>query len=175
MPFTHDNLARTAGLLLGLGAVAIALLSWQVSRPGTPGLDLSMVASPSVPLSVSPQSGFLSAADMRPGTGSAAARARLKVQNHGQRPAHLSLRAVGSSHQLARTLQVSVSSGGAVLYRGPVAGLHDWSPPRGLVPGGQERALDVRAWIPSSVHHGYQRRIENLNLQLLAVAAGPRA
>jgi hypothetical protein len=174
MPLTHDNLARTAGLLIGLGAVAIALLSWQVSRSGTPGLDLSMVASPSVPLSVSPQSGFLSASDMRPGTGSASAQGRLKVVNGGQRPAHVSLRAVGSSRDLAQTLQVSVSGGGAVLYRGPVAGLRNWSTPRGIVPGGQARTLDVRAWLPRSARHGYQRRIENLNLQLLAVAAGPR-
>jgi hypothetical protein len=170
-----DNFARTAGLLVGLGAVAIALLSWQVSRPGTPGLDLTMVATPSVPLSVSPQTGFISASDMRPGTSRASAHGRVTVRNNGRGPAHLSLKAVGASPEVARVLQVSITSSGYVLYRGSMAGLRSWSTPRGLLPGGARHTLDVQLSLPDSARRGYQRRIEDLHLQFLATSAAPQA
>jgi len=173
--FLTDNFARTAGLLIGLGAVTVALLSWQVSRPGTPGMDLTMVATPSVPLSVSPQQGFLNASDMRAGTKSGAAHSRFTVRNDGKRAAHISLRAAGASPEVARVLQVSVTSSGYVMYRGSVAGLRNWSTPRGFLPGGREHPLDVRVWLPDSARRASQRQIEDISLQLLAIAAGPRA
>jgi hypothetical protein len=165
------NTARIAGLLIGLGAVVVALLAWQVSRPGTPGLDLVVVNTPSVGLKTSPEGPIVNAADMRPRTDSAQATGRLSVLNQRGVAADVRVRALASDSKLNSLLRVKLTAGETTVFAGTLGQLRDYTAQSFRLAPHQRRDLRVRAWLPDSAAAGYQRRIDNVNLQLLYARA----
>jgi hypothetical protein len=159
------TLVRAAGLLVGLGLAALAVLSWRVPAQGTPlGADLAFVAAPSGEFELSPIGRFLSARSLAPG-GSAAS-GELRVRN--QTGATLALRpgAVPSTRELDRLVMVDLSVRGRPLYRGRLGGLRGGGRNRFRLASGATTTLSARAWIPGDAGPGWRGRIVDVQLEL---------
>jgi len=166
MPWTRPtNLVRVAGLLLGLGLAALAVLSWRVPAQGGPlGADLSFVATGSGELELSPADRFLSARSLTPGAG--AAEGQLLARNQTGGLLELTPRALPSTRELDRLVMVELSAKGRPIYRGRLGGLRRGSRDPVRLASGASASLSVRAWIPRDSGAGWRGRIVDVQLDL---------
>jgi hypothetical protein len=156
---------RAAGLLVGLGLAALAVLSWRVPAQGTPlGADLAFVAAPSGELDLSPGGRFLSARSLSPGAHPASGELRVRNQTGGALA--LRPRALPSTRELDRLVMVDLSVGPRRLYRGRLGGLRGDSRHRFRLASGAAATLSAQVWIPSDAGPGWRGRIADVQLEL---------
>jgi hypothetical protein len=131
-----------------------------------------MVSTPSVGISSSPQGPLVNAADMRPGTGSAETTGRLAVRNQHSTSSDVRIQAQASDHHLDSILRVELTAAGRSVFTGTLGQLRNATTGSFRLAPHQRSDLHIRAWLPTSASAGYQRRIENINLQLVASKVG---
>jgi hypothetical protein len=156
---------RAAGLLVGLGLAALAVLSWRIPAQHTPlGADVAFLATPSGELELSPNGRFLSARSLSPG--GRAASGELRVRNQTGRALAVRPRALPSTRELDQLVVVELSAGPQRLYRGRLGGLRGPSRHRFRLASGGSTTLSTRVWIPRDVGPGWRGRIADVQLEL---------
>ena len=78
------------------------------------------------------------------------------------------MRARPSNRDLDRLLVVTVGAGGRRLFRGPLGELRSPTRRTVLLAAGKSAPLTVSARLPAGVRTGYEARIEDLTLELVA-------
>jgi hypothetical protein len=159
-----DRSARLAGILLGVGLAAVALVAWRVPRgERTLGADVRMEALQTGPVGVAPLQPFLAKPSLLPG---AAVSGSVTLRNQTGVPLALRLRALPSTRDLNRMLVVKVSAGARALYDGSLEGLRTSGTGPLRLRSGQAQRVQVRASLPASLKSGYQGRIVDITLQI---------
>jgi len=167
----HVGIAKIAsGVAFATGVVAagLAVHGWSVARGSAmPGADVRITAARSDSIAVTP--GELAKSDLTPSS-SRALRGSLVLLNATGGALAVRLRADTHDADLDHVLFVRLSAGGARLFSGPLAALHEAS--RSLTIARHARTpVSVRAWIPASVRTGYQARAETVQLSFLTKPA----
>jgi hypothetical protein len=160
---SSKRIARLAGILLGVGLAAVALLSWRV--PGgerTLGADVRFEALQTGPVGVAPIRPFVSTPSLLPGK---EVSGNVTLRNQTGVPLALRLRALPSTPGLDTALHVRMSTGSKILYGGPLSGLRSGSQALRLR-SGQASPVALRASLPAALDSGYQRRIVDVSLQI---------
>src|SRR5215467_9144819 len=150
---SNKQLARIAGILLGVCLAAVALLSWRVQGgERTLGADVRFEALQTGPVGVAPIQPFVSTPSLLPGKETAG---KVTLRNQTGVPLALRLRALPSTPDLDTALRVRMSAGAKTLYDGPLSGLRTGSQPLRLA-SGRIAPVQVEASIPAEVRSGYQ-------------------
>jgi hypothetical protein len=150
------------GLLLVAGVLVWATHAWAVPRgDGTVGSDVTFITGPTGELAV-PGGPFVRGIDLRPGA--APAVGTVPVRNQTGEALAVTVRALPSIGDLDPLLMVDVTAGSQAVYRGPLSGLVIGSNVPFRLASGQTRVLSMRAWLPGSVHDGYQQRIDDVTV-----------
>ncbi|MGD9736552.1 MAG: hypothetical protein AB7V58_13260 [Solirubrobacterales bacterium] len=171
-PSAHRNLARGAGVLLGVGLAAFLLLS---SRPGAAGSPLAatvrVAVAPTGELEISPAppQPALVAPSLRPGGERAAGGFGLRNQT-GSGLA-VALKAEANSSALNGLLRVRVGVGGRQVADTTLEGLRR-RPLRLRLDSGQGTHLRLEAWLPKDVLGGYEGRLVTVSLVPKATRLG---
>ncbi|MEX2196213.1 MAG: hypothetical protein WD844_13085 [Thermoleophilaceae bacterium] len=164
-----DGWARTIGACLGAGLAVAALASARVpAGAGELGLDLTVAATATGELGVTPPGPAIRVAGMRPGSG--AATGTVAVRNQTGRRRALRLRALPSSAEVDRALRVRASAGGAVLYDGELGGMRRWTSRAIELGSGATATLTLRAWLPEGATR-WAGRIVDVPLELTTEGA----
>ena len=164
------------GLLIGVTAVALALLSWRVPRgSGALETELAFFAVASGELEVSPAGSFAYRRGLRPSRPADGLSGRLDVRNQTGRPLRVRLRAPADRPSLDELLHVEAVAGDAVLFRGRLALLRTWTRRSFELAAGERRAVTVRAWVPTAARRPYAGRMATLNVEFQTTASSPRA
>jgi hypothetical protein len=163
-PSAQRNLARTAGVLLGL-TLAVTLLL--VSRPGAAGVGapaaVSVAVAPAGELEVvpPPPQPALEVRSLRPG-GPRASGAFL-IRNQTGEDLDVTLRADVNSTALNGLLEVRVRSGGRLLSESTLESLRV-RPLQLRLASGQRTRLSLEAWLPEQVLSGYEGALVDITL-----------
>lgn len=167
IPLNENTAARALGLAAGV-VVAVALLSvWRVpTAPTGAGAAVSFTASPSGELAVSQGEAFLKAPALIPSSPSGGASAPIVVTNQSPIALAVQMRALPETDELDEALQVKVSAGDAVVYRGPLGGLRAWSSRVLVFASGASQAVTVGTWIPLTARSGWRGQRVDVSLQL---------
>jgi hypothetical protein len=173
-PNFHNNIARTAGALLGLG---LALAFLVTARPGANASPLPaairVAMAPTGELAVTPAfpRPVLSADALLPGR--RPAHSSFLLRNQTSSPLAIGLRATASSTALDGSLRLKLTAGGKPLADTTLQGMKQGIPGLDLSSGEQSR-LRLTAWIPSDVLSGYEGRRVNVSLVPAVRIAGGR-
>ena len=136
--------ARIAGLLAGLGLVAIlAVQAWVVpgaTGPAAASVDLRAV--PTGEVGVEPEGPVLDRSAVVPG--GPAVRGTLRLMNRTAGPRLVRARVAGGDPELARVLVVTLTARGRVVFRGPLERLESAI----ALPRGGSADVDVAVRIP---------------------------
>jgi hypothetical protein len=166
-----DKLARRVGAVIGLAAVAVALLSWRIPAASeTLGADVRLVATPPGELATEPAGAFASGRALEPGSG--AARGSLELSNLAGRRLVVRPRLLPSSRDLDRLLRVRLTARGRTLADGSLGQLRTWSRRGVAVSSGGHARIEARAWLPRRTRRGYAGRSIDVAVELRAVPAG---
>jgi hypothetical protein len=162
--------SRLLGLTLGIGLAVLLMISWRIpGGSGHLGADVSLVAIPPGELVVSSDNRFAAARDLEPGRGEA--RGTLGVRNIAGRAQTVRVRALPSTRDLDRLLQLELRAGGRVIARGPVGDLRRFG--RAFtIPSDRSTRLEARAWLPGSAGGGWRGRIADVTLDFSAKSVG---
>ena len=167
-PKIDRHLARLA-FIAGL-AVAVALvLGWRVPPgSGALGLELRLVVNSTGELGVAPAGQIAGRNDLQPRSSHDRLGGGTTVTNQTARGLRVSVRARPSSRDLDDRLVVTVGAGGRRLFRGPLGELRSPTRRSVLLAAGSSAPLTVSARLPARVRTGYEARIEDLTLELIA-------
>jgi hypothetical protein len=169
----HVGIAKIApglAFVFGVAAAALAIHSWGV-RGGTaaPGADVRITAARSDSIAATTE-GSLARNDLTPSAASHGLRGSLELFNATGRPLSVRLRADTPDADLDHVLFLRLSSGGARLFSGPLAALHEGSASVTLASHART-PVSVQAGIPASAGTGYQARAEAVSLSFLTKPA----
>lgn len=167
---------RPAGLVLGLGLVAVLLLGWRV--PGgdaAPGASVSVTVNRTGELDVQPAGRLLHVRDMVPGDPARAAVARWELRNATGMRLAVRVRADASGRDLDEQLAIRIEAGSRRLFDGTLGELRSGSSRRLRLISGERAALALRAWLPPTGAGAYQARRVDVSLDLLAMPERRRA
>ncbi|MGC1167153.1 MAG: hypothetical protein WA862_13715 [Solirubrobacterales bacterium] len=173
-PSAQRNLARAAGVLLGLALAVTVVL---VSLPGASGAGapaaVSIAVAPAGELEVLPASPrpVLEARSLRPGGPRASG--AFTVRNQTGESLRVALRAAVDSTALNGLLEVRVRAGGRLLSESTLEGLRV-RPIRLRLASGQRALLSFEAWLPAEVLDGYEGALVDVTLtpRLRALGGG---
>jgi hypothetical protein len=163
-PSAHRNLARGAGVLLGVGLAVFLLLT---SRPGAAGSPLPatirVAVAPTGELEISPAPPrpALLAPSLRPGGERAAGGFGLRNQTGSDLA--ITLKAEANSTALNGLLRVRVRIGGSLAADTTLQGLRR-RPIRLRLDSGQGNYLRLEAWLPKDILSGYEGRLVTVSL-----------
>lgn len=155
------------GLLLGAALAAVAVYGWRVpGGTGSVGADVNLIVNLTGELDVHPFGRVLTASGMRPSGPESGRETTLAVENQTARPLEMRMRAHPSIRDLDGLLALRVSAGRRELFAGRLGGLRRWTHSALQLRSGETRAVTVRIWLPDSVGRGYERRIDDIVLEL---------
>ena len=159
-------LACVTGITIGACAAGVVVVSGLIpaTHAALGGARLTMLAQDTGELDVHPNGRFLRATDLEPGPKRSGAAGAVRITNRTAAVMALRVRAIGPPRELGDLGRVAVTARNATLFEGPLRGLHDWSPGSMRLDPGQTGRIVVRAWLPASVHDGYQARGADLTL-----------
>lgn len=136
--------ARAVGFAAGLAAVAVALHAWAIASAGTAlGMDLTIVATAPGELAVAPAGVVLRAHGLQ--RGRAVVRGAMTLRNVTAVPVRVRVRALPSTRELDRALELSLTSRGRTIAAGSVAELRRWSRGRMTLGVRESAPLELRA------------------------------
>jgi hypothetical protein len=166
--------ATAVGLLAGLAAVA----AWtphlkMASGEGTLGLDVRMTAEVPGELALAGDNLMINARRLLPGTHHRDQQGTATVVNQTGSPLVVRVTALPSSLDGSDKVMVSLTSGRHRIARGTLEQLKRHGGTFHLPLRGRRR-VKARVWIPKSVDNGYAGVLEDVSLELTAVA-DPRA
>jgi hypothetical protein len=158
---------RLLAPLIGFVLVAAALWSWRIPPAGGAlGTTVRFVASPPGEIAVTSSGDFAVGRGLQPG--SVAARGGLALANVSARPQSVRIRALPSSADLDDRLQVTLKAGRWTLVSGRLGDLRTWSTSAIVLPPRTRIALRTEAWLPRSVHDGYEAREVDVTVEIKA-------
>jgi len=167
---------RLAGLVLGLGFVAVLLFGWRVSGgDAAPGASVSVIVNGTGEFDVRPAGRLLHVREMAPGDSAGAAVARWELRNTTGVRLAVGVRAVASGRDLDEQLAIRIEAGSRRLFDGTLAELRGGSSRNLRLVSGERAALAVRVWLPPARAGAFQARRVEVSLELLAMAGRRRA
>jgi hypothetical protein len=141
-----------------VAAVAVLAGARVAGGNGVAGADVVFAANPVGELGVRPVGPFASGVGLMPDGRSISG--RVTVANQTGRLLIVRVRALPNTKELNSVLRVQLRAGTRTLYAGSLEGLAQ----RGTAPfelaRGQSRSLRLRAWLPSSLRHGFGGRTD---------------
>ncbi len=162
---------RLSGLafLAGLAVAVVLVLGWRVA-PGSSalGLELRLIVNSTGELGVEPAGQIGAGRSLQPRGSHDRLGGRTTVTNQTARGLLVSVRARPSTRDLDDLLVVTVGAGGRRLFRGPLGELRSPTRRTLLLAAGSTAPLTVSARLPAHVTTGYEARIEDLTLELIA-------
>jgi hypothetical protein len=159
--------ARSLGLAAGVVLAVVALAVWHFpTAPTGAGAAVSFTASPSGELAVSQAGAFLTTPALIPSSPSGGASGQVVVTNQSPVVLAVQVRALPRTDDLDDALHVKVSAGKAVVYRGPLGGLHAWSNRVLVFASGASQIFTVQTWIPVTVDAGWRGQRADVSFQL---------
>jgi hypothetical protein len=165
--------ATAAGLLVGLAAVAVSVPGLQVAAgEGSLGADVRVSLQVPGELALEGDSLVVNARRLVPGTAHDHASGSATLTNQTGMPLSVHVATLPSSPQLADQLMIELRSGNRRFARGTITQLRRGDR-RFVIPRGQRRRLQVRAWLPPTVRDGYKGLLQDVALELRATAKGP--
>lgn len=150
-----------AGLLVTAGLVVAGLI------PGSQAAGSARLTIQSLPtgeLGVEPTGRFFTASGIEPGGRRDAVRGTATVTNQTGNALAVRLRGVPAADNLDALLRIEISGAGKRVFSGSLGELRRWTK-ESFTLGFQESAkVEVEAWIPASVRHGYEALSTDLTL-----------
>jgi hypothetical protein len=162
---------RAGFFLAGLAVAAVAVAGWRVPTSSITGAHLQATAVGTDELRSTPGHPFLVSGDLKPGS-SLAASGQVSLYNTMEQPLAVRLSAVPDHADLNHLLMVKASVAGKTVYAGTLGGLRNPSKRAFVVQTHSSRQLQMRFWLPASVHSGYQNREAKVSIQFKLAAAG---
>jgi hypothetical protein len=163
---------RAGSFLAGLAVAAIAVAGWRVPTSSISGAHLQATAVGTSELRSTPAHPFLVSGDLKPGR-SLPVSGQVSLRNTMEQPLAVRLDAVPDNADLDHLLMVKASVAGKSVYVGTLGGLRTPSKRDFVVPTHASRQLQMRFWLPASVHSGYENREAKVSIQFkLAPAQG---
>jgi hypothetical protein len=171
MTGTRGTLTRTTALLVGCALGVALVLAGRMPEGRAPiGVDLSLSARTSPKLGVEPAgSELLRGPRLQPGA--SPVRGKLSVSNYATAPVVATVRLTGANADLDGLVEAAVSADNKTVFKGKLRELRSWSAARFRLAPKQRRELTVRAWLPRSVHHDFEGRSAELELEWRAAKA----
>lgn len=171
----HNNLARSAGALLGTGlalAFLLATLPGANSAPLPATVRVSVAPTGELEVMPSPFRPVFVADSLLPGHRSA--NGAFRVRNQTGETLAIRLRTTADSTALDGLVRVRLSADGNLLADTTLQGLQRRAVGLDL-PSGARSRLRLEAWIPNDVRTGYEgRRVEVLFVPAARVLGGRR-
>ena len=162
--------ARWAGLLTGLGLTVAAFVAWQLPASGQSlGTDLNVVAAPPGEVLVRPAAPALAARALVPGQSRTGT---MTVTNITGRALEIRLRALPSSRDLDRDVDLTITDRGRALAGGSLGELREWSGRRLRLPVRATRRLRLSAHLRADAADA-AGRVVDVNLELDARPVAP--
>lgn len=167
---TSITITKVAGLVLGAVACTSLLVSPRISRPaGVVDAALTITASPTGELAVTPIGTVLDAGRLAPGA--PAARAAMVVRNQTGIPLAVRLRAVPVTGDLDDVVRLRIRGADATLFDGSLARLRAGARPITLAPGAGQR-LRIVATLRAQAPAGFEGRTDEVAFQLTSTTTG---
>jgi hypothetical protein len=169
IPLNGIPAARSLGLAAGVVLAVVALFAWRLTAaPIGAGTAVSFTAVPTGELAVSQHDAFLRAPALIPSSPSRGASAQVVVKNQSPSTLGVAMRALPTSDDLDETLYVKVEAGTALLYRGPLGELRDWTSRVLVFTSGAAEVFTIATWIPERFSTGWRGHELAVSLQLKA-------
>jgi hypothetical protein len=134
------------------------------------GADVTVTAGPTGELAVSPVGVVASIRRMVPGPEGTPA--RFTVRNQTGVRLTVRVRALPSIAELDDLMRVRMRSNGQRVFDGSLGALRAWTDATVTLASGQERDIELWAWLPPSVRSGYEGRILDVGLDFGTARAG---
>ena len=168
MPST--TITKVAGLVLGAVACTALLVAPRISRPaGAVNAALTLTASPTGEIGVTPIGAVLSQVPLTPGA--PPARGTMVVRNQTGVPLTVTLRAKPASGDLDDVVRLRIRSADGTLFDGSLTRLRAGTRPLALPPGSGRR-LRVTATLRSAAPDGFEGRTDEVALEITSVPTG---
>ena len=168
MPST--TITKVAGLLLGAVACTVLLVSPRISRPaGALDAALTLTATPTGELGISPKGTVLKSGRLAPGA--PPARAALTARNQTGVPLAVTLAARPATGDLDDVVRLRIRTADATLFDGTPARLRSGAAPLRLAPG-EGRRLRITASLRRDAAERGEGRTDDIALELRSTPAG---
>jgi hypothetical protein len=164
MTIQNRPIIRLTGFLLGgLLAAGLILAGRLPATHAEVGARLTIDTAPTSALGFSPAGReLLTARDLRPG--GKGVRGAVTLTAYAPGTLSVRLRVASGDRNLDDLVRLDVTAGDGRLFRGTLAQLRRWTARDLRLAMREKRTVELRAWIPASVHDGYQSRSAELTL-----------